>query len=193
VTGQGWGFNSRGRKKMSKSVTLGTLFLLFCSSAFAITVVEGKVEKVNSVAKTIVVKAEDGTEHTFYFVQRTLVQGGQVADTAAKDSFHGLKEGSEVAVHYTAKGTEETAEEVDHLGGGGLKASQGQLIRLDQTAKTVTIKAQDGTEHVFQLSNHAADEVSKDITTTAQKSGKVTVYYTEKAGHQVAHFFTKNF
>jgi len=178
---------------MRKSVMLGTLFLLFCSSAFAIAVVEGKVEKIDSVAKTIVVKTADGTEHTFHFVQRTLVQGGQAVDTAAKDSFHGLKEGSEVAVHYTTKGAEETAEEVDHLGESGMRASQGQLIRLDQTAKTVTIKAQDGTEHVFQLSNHAADEVSKDITTTAQKTGKVTIYYTEQAGHQVAHFFTKNF
>jgi|ERR1019366_2691931 hypothetical protein len=178
---------------MSKSVILGILFLLFCSSAFAITVIEGKVEKIDSTAKTIVVKAEDGTVHTFHFVQRTLVQGGQVADTAAKDTFQGLKEGSEVAVHYTVKGSEETAEEVDRLGGNGLKATQGQLVRLDQTAKTVTIKTQDGTMQVYNLSSHAADEVGKDISTTAQKYGKVTVYYTEQAGHQVAHFFSKNF
>jgi hypothetical protein len=178
---------------MRKLVILVTLFLLFCYSSFAITVVEGKIEKVDSVAKTIVVKAEDGTERTFHFVQRTLVQGGQAADAAANDSFHGLKEGTEVAVHYTAKGTEETAEEVDHLGGGGMKASQGQLIHLDQTAKTVTIKAQDGTVHVYQLSSHAADELGKQISDTAQKSSKVTVYYTEQAGHQVAHFFSKNF
>ena len=178
---------------MSKSVILGILCLLICSSAFAITVIEGKVEKIDSTAKTIVVKAEDGTLHTFHFVQRTLVQGGQTAETAAKDTFHGLKEGSEVAVHYTATGGEETAEEVDRLGDNGLKAAQGQLVRLDQTAKTATIKAQDGTMHVYQLSSHAYDEVSKNIATTAQKSGKVTVYYTEQAGRQVAHFFTKTF
>ena len=178
---------------MRKAMILGTLFLLFSSCAFAIIVVEGKVEKVDSVSKTIVVKTADGTEHTFHFVQRTLVQGGQAADAAAKETFHGLKEGSEVAVHYTAKGSEETAEEVDHLGEGGMKTSQGELIKLDKTAKTVTIKAQDGSEHVYHLSNHAADEAGKNISDTAQKTGKITVYYTEQAGHQVAHFFTKNF
>ena len=178
---------------MRKSVILGTLILLFCSSAMAITVVEGKIEKVDSTAKTFLVKAKDGTEHTFHFVQQTSVRGGEVADTTAKESFHGLKEGSEVAVHYTAKGTEETAQEVDHLGDGSMKSSEGELIHLDKDAKTMTIKSQDGTEHVYHLSNHAADEAGKDISDAAQKSGKVTVYYTEHAGQQIAHFFTKNF
>jgi hypothetical protein len=178
---------------MRKFVILVPLFLLFCTGAFAISVVEGKVEKIDATTKTIVVKAEDGTVHTFHFVQRTMVQGGQAVDSAAKDAFHGLKEGSEVAVHYSAQGSEETAEEVDRLGTGGLKASQGELVRLDDTAKTMTIKAQDGTLHVYHLSNHAYDEASKSITATAQKTGRVTVYYTEQAGHQVAHFFTKTF
>jgi hypothetical protein len=178
---------------MRRLLTLGTMFLLFCSSAMAITVIEGKIEKVDSTAKTILVKAEDGTEHTFHFAQRTAVHGGEVADTTAKESFHGLKEGSEVAVHYTAKGTEETAEEVDHLGGGSMKSSEGELVHLDKDAKTITIKSQDGTEHVYHLSNHAADEAGKEISDAAQKSGQVTVYYTEHAGQQVAHFFTKNF
>jgi hypothetical protein len=174
---------------MSKSVILGILFLLFCSTAFAITAVEGKVEKIDRTAKTIVVKAADGTQHTFHFVGRTAVHGTEMAGAAARESFHGLKEGCEVVVHYTAKGSEETAEEIDHIGEGGLKASEGTVTHLDRSAKTVTIKTEDGTEHVFRLTDHAAEDAGKDISEGAEKSAKVTVYYTEQAGHQFAHFF----
>ena len=64
---------------MRKSLVLATLFLMFCSSAFAIAAVEGKVERIDRTAKTIVVKAEDGTEHTFHFVGRTAVHGTEMA------------------------------------------------------------------------------------------------------------------
>ena len=53
---------------MNKLPVLGVVFLVFCSTAFAITAVRGTVERIDSTAKTIVVKAVDGTEHTFHFV-----------------------------------------------------------------------------------------------------------------------------
>jgi len=110
---------------------------------------------------------------------------------AAKDSFHGLKEGSDVVVHYTAKGSEETAEEVDHVGEGGLKTTQGTITHLDRGAKTVSIKTADGSEQAFRLTDHAAADAGKDVSEGTEKSAKVTVYYTEQAGHKVAHFFSK--
>lgn len=176
---------------MSKLLVLSVLFLLLCSTAFAITAVKGKVEKIDHTARTIVVKAEDGTEHTFHFVGRTTVHGTEMAGAAAKESFHGLKEGSDVVVHCTAKGSEETAEEIDHVGEGGLKTAEGTVTHLDRGAKWVTIKTEDGTEHVFGLTDHAAEDAGKDISEGTEKSAKVTVYYTERAGHQVAHFFSK--
>ena len=109
---------------------------------------------------------------------------------AAKDSFHGIKEGGDVVVHYSAKRSEETAEEIDHVGEGGLKASEGTVTHLDRGAKTVTIKTADGSENVFRLTDHAAEDAGKDISEGAEKSGKVTVYYTEQAGHKIAHFFS---
>jgi hypothetical protein len=177
---------------MKKLLVPGVLFLLFCSTAFAVTAVKGKVEKIDHTAKTIVVKAEDGTEHTFHFVGRTAVHGTEMAVAAAKESFHGLKEGSDVVVHYTAKGSEETAEEIDHVGEGGLKTVEGTVTHLDRGTKTVAIKTEDGTETAFRLSDHAAEDAGKDISEGAEKSGKVTVYYTERAGHKVAHYFSKN-
>lgn len=174
-----------------KLAILAGALLLFASIAFATEVIQGTIEKIDTAGKSIVVKAQDGTVHTFHIAQQTLFQGGQSAQAGAENSFHGLKEGSEVAVHYTSQQSQETADEVDRLGNEGLKASQGQLVRIDQTAKTVSIKTQDGTVHVYHLSNNAAQEAGKDITTTAQKSEKVTVYYTEQAGHKVAHFFSR--
>ena len=176
---------------MSKSLILGILFLLFCSTAFAVTAVKGRIEKIDRTAKTIVVKAVDGTEHTFLFVGRTAVHG---AEMAGADVFHGLKEGSEVVVHYAVKGSEETALEIDHIGEGGLKSTEGTLTRFDRKAKTFTIKAEDGTEHESLLTERAAEDAGNDISEDAQKSAKVTVYYAEQAGHQsAAHYFSKNF
>lgn len=178
---------------MRKFATLGCMILMFGSIGLATDVVEGTVEKIDTTTKSIVVKAKDGSEHTFHVVEHTVYQGGQSADAAAENGFHGLKEGSQVAIHYTTKQSQDTAEEVDRLGDNGMKASQGQLVRLDEKAKTVTIKAQDGTVHVYQMSDHTAEEWGKDVSADAQKSGKVTVYYTEQAGHKVAHFFSKTF
>jgi hypothetical protein len=62
---------------------------------------------------------------------------------------------------------------------------------LDRGAKTVTVRTADGSEQVFHLTDHAAQDAGKDVSAGAEKSGKVTVYYTEEAGHKVAHFFSK--
>ena len=176
---------------MNKLFVLGVVFLMYCSTGFAITAVRGRVERIDSTAKTIVIRAVDGTEHTFHFVARTAVHGGEMAGAATKESFHGLEEGSDVIVHYTAKGTEETAEEVDRVGEGGVKTTEGTITHLDRGAKTVTVKTADGTEQTFRLTDHAADDAGKDISEGAEKSSKVTIYYTEQAGHKVAHFFSK--
>ncbi len=176
---------------MKKGIVLTVLLLLITSSAFAIEAVEGKLEKIDRAAKTIVVKTKEGTEHTFHWVGRTTVHGGQMTGAAAKESFHGLKEGSDVVVHYTAKGGQETAEEVDHVGEGGLKEAKGTVTHINRGAKTVTIKTEDGSEQAFTMTKHAAKDAGEDVAEGAEKTKKVTVYYTEEAGHKVAHFFTK--
>jgi len=50
-----------------------------------------------------------------------------------------------------------------------------------------------GAEETFRLTGRAARDVGKGIGEGAEKSAKVTVYYTEEAGHKVAHFFKKAF
>jgi hypothetical protein len=94
-------------------------------------------------------------------------------------------------VHYTAKGSVETAEEFDGLGKDGLKATDATVTHIDRGAKTLAVKTADGTEETFRLTGTAAKDAGKGIAEGTEKSVKVTVYYTEESGHKVAHFFKK--
>jgi hypothetical protein len=154
-------------------------------------ILEGTVLNLDNAAKTVVVKVADGTQHTFHFVKRTAVHGVQGSAAGAQDAFRGLKEGSEVAVHYSAKGTDETAEEIDNVGRDGLKATEGTATHIDRGAKTLSLRTADGTDEVYRLTDSAAKDAGKDVTSGAEQSAKVTVYYTEEGGHKVVHFFKK--
>lgn len=170
---------------MKTLISQGIVIALLAPLSFAVeavSAVHGTISKIDSGAKTIVVKTADGTEHAFHFVAKTTVHGTEVG---AKDTFHGLKEGTEVVAHYTAKGTENTAVEVDRVGKDGLKSMDGTVSSIDRGGKKLVVKSADGTEHAFTLADHAAVETGQG----AAKSAKVTVYYTEDAGKKIAHFF----
>jgi hypothetical protein len=179
-----------------KSILRASLALLLLGAFHlaaqdVVSAVHGTITKLDSAAKTSVVKTKDGTEHTIKFVDKTTVHGVEATATGAKDTFHGLTEGSEVVAHYTVKGTEETAVEVDKVGKDGIKAVDGTVTHIDRGAKTLAVKTADGTEQTFRLSGHAAADAGKDIAKGSEKSAKVTVYYTEEAGKKTAHFFEK--
>ena len=156
-----------------------------------VSAVHGTITKLDSAGKTTVVKTKDGTEHTIKFADKTTVHGVEATATGGKDAFHGLTEGTEVVAHYTTKGTEKTAVEVDKVGKDGIKAVDGTVTHIDRAGKTLAVKAADGTEQMFRLSDHAATDAGKDIAKGSEKSAKVTVYYTEEAGKKTAHFFEK--
>ncbi len=156
-----------------------------------VTAIHGTVTKIDAASKTIVVKAVDGTEHTVHFAANTTVHGAQATAGGAKDSFHGLTEGSEVVAHDTAKGGEETAVEVDKVGKGGMHAVDGTVTHVSADGKTVIVKSADGTAHTFHVVAQDTADSAKAIGKGADKSAKVTVYYTETASKKVAHFFQK--
>lgn len=153
--------------------------------------IHGTITKLDSSTKTIVVKTKDGTEHTVHFVDRTAVFGADKTAAGAKDAFKGLSEGSDVVVHYTAKGSEDTATEVDKVGKDGLKSIDGTVTKVGKDGKTVVVKSADGTEHSFDVAGRDSADAAKDIGKGADKTGKVTVYYTEQGGKKVARFFEK--
>lgn len=166
-----------------------------CSAQDVVHAVHGTITKVDSASKTVAVKTADGTEHTIKFVDKTTVHGADAAADvtadAAKDSFHGLKEGSEVVAHYTVKGTEKTAVEVDKVGKDGMKATEGTVTEIDRGTKVVAVKTADGTVQTFKMSDHAVADAGKGVGKGTEKSAKVTVYYTEESGKKIAHFFEK--
>jgi hypothetical protein len=180
---------------MLKRFSVIMMLMALCWSAQAIEprhgFLVGEVLKLDAAARTVVVKLDDGTEHTLHIVKRTTVHGAQDTAAGAKDAFHGLKEGSEVAVHYTAKGTEETADEIDNVGKDGLKATEATVAHIDRGTKTLVVRTADGAEDTYRLTDSATKDAGKDIAAGAEKPAKVTVYYTEEAGHKVAHFFKK--
>jgi hypothetical protein len=153
-----------------------------------VTAVRGVITKLDGAGKTMLVKTADGTEHSIHFVDKTVVHG---TAAGAKDTFHGLKEGSEVIAHYTVKGSEKTGVEVDKIGKDGVKTVEGTVSKVGSDGKTVVVKAADGTEHTFRVVGNDTVTSAKDIGKGADKTAKYTVYYTEDAGKKVAHFFEK--
>jgi hypothetical protein len=147
--------------------------------------VAGTVRVVDRTAKTVVVKVGDGSEQTFRFVGRTVAHGAEATANGTRDAFLSMKEGDEVVVHYSEKGAVKTAQEVDHIGKGGLKMSEAAVKGVDHGAKTVTVKTAEGTEDTYHLTTAAVRETGKGL----DKAGKVTIYYTEEGGKKIAHYF----
>jgi hypothetical protein len=176
-------------KRLIRTVIWLALPSSLCLAVEPVTAVHGTVSKIDSGAKTIVVKTKDGTEHTVHFVGKTAVHGTEVA---AQDTFKGVKEGSEVVVHYTIKGAEKTAVEVDRVGKDGLKETEGAVSEINRGTKTIAVKTADGSVQTFKLADHATEDAGKDVGKATEASAKVTVYYTEKAGKKIAHFFENN-
>jgi urease accessory protein UreE len=156
-----------------------------------VSAVDGAVTKVDAATKVVIVKATDGTEHTFHFADDLAIHGGKDTAKGTSDAIHGLKSGAMVAVHYTTDEGRETAHEIDRLGGRGLKVTKGTVSQLDRDGKKLSIKTADGTEQSFDLTENAAKDTGDDIAKSADKAEKVSIYYTEDAGRKTAHFIKK--
>ena len=166
---------------------LVSAFLAFTALAAddVASAVVGTVKSIDKASKTCVVKTGEGAEHTFHFVGRTVAHGAEATAHGTKDAFLTMKEGDEVIVHYTVKGTEKTAAEVDHLGKDGLKTGEVTIKTVNRGAKTVAVKTADGADETYHLAGSAAKETGAG----AAKAGKATVYYTQEGGKKVVHFF----
>jgi hypothetical protein len=177
-------------KKLMFAISFAAVALFAADDV--VTAVEGTVKKVDAGTKTVVVKTADGTEHTVHFVSKTTVHGWDASEAGAKDGMHGVKEGSHVVVHYTVKGTEKTAQEMDRIGDGGLKVTEGTVSKIDRGTKTLAVKTADGAEATYKITDHAVVDAGKETGRAIEKASKVTVYYTEEGGKKVVHFFKNN-
>jgi hypothetical protein len=82
-------------------VSLATLHIAFAEDE-TVHMVSGMVKHLEKDAKTVVLKADDGTEHTIKWTEKTTLEG-------VKDADKDMKEGSHLTVKYTEKGGEKTA------------------------------------------------------------------------------------
>ena len=92
--------------------------------------VSGVVKSVDKDSKTFVVKASDGTEHTFKWTEKTTVKG-------AKETGKGVAEGSEDAAKGTAKASEDAAK-------GTAKASEGAAKGTEKAGVETYLGAKKG-------------------------------------------------
>jgi hypothetical protein len=67
-----------------------------------------------------------------------------------------------------------------------------QGFRESLTHATHRNTVADGTEQTYRLTERAAEDAGKETEDTAKKSSHAIVYYSEEAGHKVAHFFKTN-
>ncbi len=158
--------------------------------------VAGTVTKVDSKARTIVVKTADGAEEAFKFTAHTAMRaakgGGELAKKGAVDTYLVGKEGTHVVVRYTGEGAEKTATAVDDFGKDAFQTSKGTVTKADKAGRTVTVKTEDGAEETYHVAKDASVDtehgVVKGSEYAAKEGEKVTVHYTEEAGSKVAHF-----
>jgi len=152
----------------------------------------GELEKVDTGAKKITIRAADGTEHAFSYSGRTLVHGGAAA---AKGAELVGKEGSQVVVRYTGEAGSETADHIDVFGHDALKTTEGTISHVDKVGHKVTVKAADGAEETYDIGRDSALDTGHGVVdaarVTAKEGDHVVVYHTEEGGRKVVHLFKR--
>jgi hypothetical protein len=104
----------------SRSALLAALLALtsvFVWNAVAqddvVHIMSGVIKHVDKDTKTVVVKSADGTEHTFKYTEKTVVEGtkdaGKGVAKGSTEAYLGAKTGTKVVVKYTGKGADKTA------------------------------------------------------------------------------------
>lgn len=159
----------------------------------------GVISAVDSSAKTLAVKTADGAEHAFQYTDKTAVYDSQLAGQEVKkgaiDSYLAGKQGTQVVVRYTEKGSDNAATSVTDYGKEGLKVTEGTIDKADNAAHTLTIKTADGTKKSFDVSKDAVVESDHGAVDAAKWSykqgGKIRVHYVNATGKDIAHFIHK--
>jgi preprotein translocase subunit YajC len=172
-------------------VLLAIAFCLVLSPRSTATdVLTGIIDKVDSAAKTIAVRTDDGTVQTVKFTEKTTVSG---LKDAAKGADLVGKEGGHIIVHTAGEGADKTADSVHWLGDRTVHTTEGTVDEVGAGAKTVAVKTADGTKETFEVADHATVDTGKSVARYsaqgAKKGEHVTVFYTEEAGKKIAHVF----
>jgi hypothetical protein len=141
---------------------------------------QGNVDKIYDDVNAVVVTTIDGVRHVIHVTSGTEVHGRE-------PQLEHLQPGTPVVVHYSWKGAEKTAYEIDDIGPGGLKHAEGVVTRVDIFRKRINVRFADGTTETLRLKDHAAGESDSHST----NGHRVIVYYSDDSGQKVAHYFKR--
>jgi hypothetical protein len=135
----------------------------------------GTIQKIDAAAQTIAVKTKDGAETVFQTTEKTVKQGAQT-----------VTEGANVVVQHTSDGAKKVAQSIKVTGKNVVNTGVGVVTKVDQKARTVTMKMADGTEQVFGLAKDGVISAGRTVGSTAEKAGTAVTKDTEKTGEAVA-------
>jgi len=142
---------------------------------------EATIKDEHRAANKIVVKTEDGVEHVFDGTKDLLVHGGK--------DLSDLKPGTTVVVHYTADATGQLAREIDRVGTNGLSVTEGMVTKIDRGKRQIRIRYDNGTIETLALTARAAVDGNLDFRDVPPGTTRIVVYFSQEAGHKMAHYF----
>ena len=137
---------------------------------------EATIKGEKKAANKIAVETKDGVEHVYDAVTGLKVHGG---DQVLAD----LKPGTTVVIHYSP---DNTVQEIDRVGGDeGLQTTEAMATNIDRKKKEITIRYDNGKVEKLKLTDRAAADVGKNISSDT----RIVVYYSTDAGAKVTHYF----
>jgi hypothetical protein len=148
---------------------------------------EGTMKRFYRAANVVVVTTMDGMEHVYHFTKDLIVHGGKKSGV---DALEGLREGTTVVIHHATTESRALAEEIDVLGEGGLKSTEGMVTNIDRRNREITIRYNNGKTETLQMTSRAAAEAEAANDESGEEA-RIVVYYSDEAGRKVAHYFKK--
>lgn len=158
------------RRECFKACLLVGFFLSATIPATAQEVVHalcGTVRSINSIAQTITVDTDDGSEGLFKDLTNSSVSldfDKRIrADSTAPAAF--TKKGVRAIVYYFGDSDVRTAVALQNLGTGPFKRSSGTVVRFRRNEHVLTLKRNSGDEESFQISPKTVAETALGAVT----------------------------
>jgi hypothetical protein len=138
-------------------------------------------------ANVVVVTTMDGMEHVYHFTKDLIVHGGKKPGVEALEA---MRPGTTVVIHQRVGGAPASVEEIDVIGDEGLQTTEGIVTDIDRRKNEITIRYNNGKTETLRMTTRAAAETQTGIDQSAG-AATVVIYYSDEAGHKVAHYFKR--
>ena len=66
------------------------------------------------------------------------------------------------------------------------------MTNIDRQKKEITIRYNNGKTETLQMTTRAAAESRADVDEAQGEATRIVVYYSDEAGHKIAHYFRKS-